>query len=259
MTFVGLLLMMSGALLGLIGGLGVAKLGSTLSRTQAASKPASLGMFLVALGAGVAARSWGLIGVAVVVGVFQFVTAPIAGHMVGRISARLEVDAGEDATGFSKGDLGAGALVIQVTLLWMILWRDSSPGVLLAGILVGAALVPLVGRTRGGVVLRFGAVRTAVEYTLSLIRSNFRTAVQVVRMNPTDVAETVVWCELETRSLRAAVFTANAISFTPGTLTLEFSETVPYRIAVHAMGMSNEEVIEDVARLESSAEQAGLT
>ena len=257
MTVVGVILMISGALLGLIGGVGVARLGSTLARTQAASKPASLGMFLVALGAGVAARSWALVGVAVVVGVFQFVTAPIAGHMVGRSSARLEVDPQEAPPSSSTPGFGAGALVGLVAVLWVILWRDASLGVLLAGVLVGVALVPLVGRKRGRA-LRFGAIVTAVEYTLSLIRSNFRTAVQVVRMNPNDVAETVVWCELETRSIRAAVFTANAISFTPGTLTLEFADSVPYRIAVHAMGMTREEVIEDVARLESAADRAGL-
>ena len=258
MTVIGVILMIFGALLGLIGGLGVARLGSTLARTQAASKPASLGMFLVALGAGVAARSWGLVGVAVVVGVFQFLTAPIAGHMVGRSSARLDVDLEDAELDSSMPGLGAGALVVLVAILWVILWRDASLGVLLAGLLVGGALVPLVGGTRRSS-LRVGAVVTAVEYTLSLIRSNFRTAVQVVRMNPNDVAETVVWCELETRSIRAAVFTANAISFTPGTLTLEFADSVPYRIAVHAMGMTSEEVIEDVARLESAAARAGLT
>ena len=82
MIVLGGFVMAIGALLIAIGGIGVARLKTTLARTHAASKPASLGMVLVTLGAGMTARSWGLVGIALVMGAFQFATAPIAGHLV---------------------------------------------------------------------------------------------------------------------------------------------------------------------------------
>lgn len=252
MTVIGMTLMVAGALLGLIGGLGVARLGTTLARTHAASKPASLGMVLVALGAGVAARSWALVGVALLMGIFQFLTAPIAGHLIGRAASDVSTETGRTAASFLSptGRLG---LFVQVSLLWVVLWRDLSPGVLLTGGLIGAALALLIG---GDPIsgLRLGAVRTMATYTASLIRSNLRTAIQVIRMGPSDVSETLVWCDLETRSARAAVFTANAITFSPGTLALEISDSVPYRIAVHALGRTDHEVTTEVSRLERTVE-----
>ena len=55
-------------------------------------------------------------------------------------------------------------------------------------------------------------------------------------MSPSDSTETVTWCDLDTRATTSAVFTANALTFSPGTLTLEVSETAPYRIAVPCFG-----------------------
>lgn len=255
MTALGIAIMVTGALLGAIGGLGVARLKSTLARSQAASKPASLGLVLAALGAGIASRSWTLVAVAIVIGLFQFLTAPIAGHLVGRVAfglsdVRVEVDESAAPT-----PLGRWPLVLQVTLLWAVLWRDFSPAVFLAGVLVGLVLAVLVGAGRSEERAGIGAVPTVSAYLASLIRSNFRTALQILRMSEEDVAETVLWCDLATRSTRAAVFTANATSFTPGTLTLDISDAFPYRVAVHALGRKADEVTAEIAQLEAGAER----
>ena len=84
MEIVGIAMMLAGAVLGLLSGVGVARLPSTLARIHAAAKPASLGLALVALGAGVTSRSLALLAVATLIVVFQFLTAPIAGHLLGR-------------------------------------------------------------------------------------------------------------------------------------------------------------------------------
>jgi multicomponent Na+:H+ antiporter subunit G len=240
-----------GAALGLIGGVGIARFRTTLSRTHAASKPASIGMVLVALGAGVSAESWGLVAVAAAIGLFQFATAPIAGHMIGRASVGLPEEGPE--TALIAVAISPLAMAAQTSLLWAALWRDASPGVLLAGAFIGAVLAMLIRGKRSGPPLSLGVFGTLSRYVLSLVRSNLRTALQVIRMSPADTAETIVWCELETRSVRTAVFTANATTFTPGTLTVEMSNSIPFKIAVHALGMSDDEVREEVSRLERDA------
>lgn len=252
MTELGLVVMTIGALLGVIGGIGVARLETTLARTHAASKPASLGMVLVALGAGIAARSWVLVGVAVVMGVFQFATAPVAGHLVGRATSHLSTREEDPVPGRPARPW---TLALQTTVLWAVLWRDPSPGVLIAGAAIGIVLGLIFGSNRPAPRLRARAIRIMAAYLVSLVQSNVRTAIQVIRMSPEDTSEAVAWCDLETQSVAGAVFIANAMTFSPGTLTLEMSDSSPYAIAVHALGKTEREITAEVTRLDLATRQ----
>ncbi|MEY4069229.1 MAG: hypothetical protein RLZZ332_1565 [Actinomycetota bacterium] len=73
-----------GALFAFIGALGLHRLADTRSRMHAATKPATLGVALCALGAALQLTSPSDVTKVVVIVVLQLVTAPIGAHMLGR-------------------------------------------------------------------------------------------------------------------------------------------------------------------------------
>ncbi|MFZ9804734.1 MAG: monovalent cation/H(+) antiporter subunit G [Ilumatobacteraceae bacterium] len=74
----------TGALFAFIGALGLDRLADTRSRMHAATKPATLGVALCALGAALQLTSPSDVTKVVVIVVLQLVTAPIGAHMLGR-------------------------------------------------------------------------------------------------------------------------------------------------------------------------------
>ena len=78
------LCMVSGALLALVASLGLYRLGSTRARMHATTKPATLGVLLCAVGAGLQISGASEVAKIVVIVVLQLVTAPIGAHMLGR-------------------------------------------------------------------------------------------------------------------------------------------------------------------------------
>ena len=85
---VGLLAILAGAALNLATAIGLLRLRDTFSRQHAASKPQTLGVLLVILGVGLTLRSGLAIGMLILVGVFQLLTIPVAGHMLTRAAYR---------------------------------------------------------------------------------------------------------------------------------------------------------------------------
>lgn len=254
MPILGSAMMVFGALLGLLSGLGLARLSSTLARIHAAAKPASLGLALVASGAGVASGSPALIGVALLVVVFQFLTAPVAGHLLGRSAAGRRFPEEDADPAPPPRHRRRWPIVLQTTVVWIVLWRDPGLGSVLAGLSIGL-FVSAVTRPRvsPGRVSLAGAVKAFASYAVSLVMANLRMARQVLAFWADDPVETVVVCDLETRRESVAFFGANATSFSPGTLTLELSDGPPYRMVVHALGRHAVEVKAEVAELEKSA------
>lgn len=252
MTWLGIVLMGAGAVLGLLSGVGVVRLPTPLARVHAAAKPASLGLALVALGAGVHASSWGLLALAGLVASFQFLTAPIAGHLLGRSIATGSLPPAGPGTSRAPR-LRRWPLVAQTAVIWPILWRDASLANVLAGLALGLALTLLIGpRPSPGRIRPLGMVTTAASYIGSLVAANLRMARQVLIPRPGDLEETIVTTRLSTESGSVAYFDANAISFSPGTLTLEITESPPYTMTVHALGQGTSEVDAEVAGLEES-------
>ena len=82
------LLLLSGVALAVTAGLGLLRFPDVFSRMHAATKPATLGLLLVVLGAALQMEDRGDAAKLVLVGAFQFVTAPVAAHMIGRAAYR---------------------------------------------------------------------------------------------------------------------------------------------------------------------------
>ena len=100
-------LLLGGVLLAVVAGIGLIRFPDVFSRMHAATKPATLGLLMVCLGAGLLMDDGADRAKLALVAVFQFLTAPVAAHMIGRAAYR----AGEgDLDGLVVDDLrGAGS------------------------------------------------------------------------------------------------------------------------------------------------------
>ncbi|MEX2291437.1 MAG: monovalent cation/H(+) antiporter subunit G [Mycobacteriales bacterium] len=82
------LLMLSGVALAVLAGLGLVRFPDVFSRMHAATKPATLGLLLVTVGAALRQDDGGNATKLLLVAAFQFLTAPVAAHMIGRAAYR---------------------------------------------------------------------------------------------------------------------------------------------------------------------------
>jgi len=75
-----------GAMLAAIAALGINRFGDVLSRMHAATKATTLGLALTLIGAAIAIPATGAVVKLLLVIVFQFMTAPVGAHLIGRAS-----------------------------------------------------------------------------------------------------------------------------------------------------------------------------
>ncbi len=268
MTFiqiVGAAFMISGALLSLLAAWGVLDFPSALARMHAATKSASLGLALIALGAGLGGESWGLAGIGVLITGFLFMTAPISGHLLGRaayaagqVSELVHDGLAGAEPARARIDRGSGhhfstSRWLGLLVVWVLLWRDLSPGTVVGGALV-ASMIELLRRVeqRREVNIK-GLAKFLLDYAWLVIASNLRVAREVITPSNEQIEEAIVAVPLRTRSVPTALLVANAISYTPGSLSIELS-TDPWILYVHVLHFTSiEQVQESVAALETLA------
>ena len=92
MTVLSSVLLLSGVFFSVVAGLGLVRLPDLFSRTHAATKPATLGLALILLGAALRMDNEGDAVKLLLVGAFTFVTAPVGAHMIGRSSYRSGIE-----------------------------------------------------------------------------------------------------------------------------------------------------------------------
>jgi multicomponent Na+:H+ antiporter subunit G len=81
-------LLLGGVALAVVAGIGLLRFPDVFSRMHAATKPATLGLLMVCLGAVLVVEDGSHRTKLVLVAVFQFLTAPVAAHMIGRAAYR---------------------------------------------------------------------------------------------------------------------------------------------------------------------------
>ena len=81
---VGAVCVMLGAFLCLAAAVGLARFPDVLSRMHAATKPQTLGLIFVVTGVELSLRSWAAFGTVLLIAALQFMTAPVAAHLVSR-------------------------------------------------------------------------------------------------------------------------------------------------------------------------------
>ncbi len=81
-------LLLSGVALAVLAGVGLVRFPDVFSRMHAATKPATLGLLLVMVGAALQMEERSDATKLLLVAAFQFLTAPVAAHMIGRAAYR---------------------------------------------------------------------------------------------------------------------------------------------------------------------------
>jgi len=107
----GAVLLFIGVFFTLVAAIGLVRFQDIYSRMHAASKPQFLGLMFVLVGVGLESWEWRWIVLTVVVLILQFLTAPVASHMVGRAVYRTGVAEPRPA----EGVVGADLLVDELT------------------------------------------------------------------------------------------------------------------------------------------------
>lgn len=149
------------------------------------------------------------------------------------------------------------ARVVLLTVIWVVLWSDLSLANVLSGLFVAGAIVA-AGDTwrRGTLIIRpLHALRFAGYFLVKLVESNFVVARTVIA--PRDRVHTgIVAVPLRGCSDAVVTLVADAISLTPGTLTVEVRRE-PLTLYVHALDTRDiEQVRRDIRTLEVLAVRA---
>lgn len=85
-----------GAVLALVGAIGLVRLPDIFARMHAATKPQTLGLLLILVGLALNVRTWASVATLLIVVGAQALTAPVTAHILGRAGYR---------TGISEDDL----------------------------------------------------------------------------------------------------------------------------------------------------------
>lgn len=144
-------------------------------------------------------------------------------------------------------------LIAWLTLVWMLLWEDLSAASLLGGALAGGTLVVLFPEAGPGRFVRvrpLAAARLALYFLIKVLEANLIVAWEVITPSNESVELGIVAVPLVGDSDVMLTLVANAITLTPGTLTLEVRKDPP-TVYVHVLHLRSVEAVRaDVRKLE---------
>jgi multicomponent Na+:H+ antiporter subunit E len=147
--------------------------------------------------------------------------------------------------------------VVVLVGIWLALWSDLSVANVASGLVVATAIVVLFDTWRPGtpVIRPLRAARFAAYFLYKLVEASIVVARTV--LSPGHRIHTgILAVPLRGCSDGVATLIADAISLTPGTLTLEVRRD-PLTLFVHALDVRNvEQVQSDVRKLEVLAVRA---
>ena len=157
---------------------------------------------------------------------------------------------------------GGGARLVRVTVImlwsaavWVALWSDLSVANVIWGLVIGAAVAVLVPPRTGPrqvAVRPLALLRFAGYFVVALVQASALVAWEVVTPG-SRIHAGIVATELRTRSPGVVTLIANAISLTPGTLTLEVHDDPP-TLYVHILHLRTvEQARADIRHLEDLA------
>ena len=143
---------------------------------------------------------------------------------------------------------------VVLVLVWVLLQGELSVGNLVGGVLVVATievLFPMSRRSRHRM-HPFGAAVFVGTLLRDLVVSSSTVVMTVLRPTPDRAYAEVIPVTLSTQSRLVTAIVANAISLTPGTLTVDVAATpAGYRLDVHALGrVDHDDFVASIGALE---------
>ena len=154
-----------------------------------------------------------------------------------------------------RGSAGRVVIAVWLTVMWVLLWGDVSLANVVTGAAVAAALVLVFppGATNDDpiVVRPLAATSFLVWFLGQLLITNLAVAREVLLpRSRSQIRPAVVAVRLKTNSGRLATIVANAITLTPGTLTID-ARGRPALLYVHVLSFTDvESATADVEDLE---------
>lgn len=147
---------------------------------------------------------------------------------------------------------------VALAAMWVALWGEISVANVVSAVLV-VALVSWLFAERSGKTYRvrvIGAVRALSFVAWSLVSSSIRVVTAVLVPSPRRIATSIQKVQLAESSSFIAAIVANAITLTPGTMSLEYDPTTGV-LSVHVLGEVDEhEFRGQVLRLEQLVAKA---
>ena len=133
-------------------------------------------------------------------------------------------------------------LTVVLTLLWLLLANDASPGNLLLGVVLGAAIAFLVGEGLWLPPVRFGRpwllLRLALHVLVDIVVANLQVALLV--LGPTArLRPAFIHVPLDSTHEIALTALISIVSLSPGTLCAELSDDRT-RLMVHVLDLDDE-------------------
>lgn len=112
---------------------------------------------------------------------------------------------------------------IWLTVVWIVLWRSTTPGTVVTGVVLAVALTWVVRRSddnrEGHRVRPLALLRYFAHMLVALVKSNVQLAWEV--LTPTDYTKPgLLEVQLPPSSELVLTVIANSITLTPGTMTL---------------------------------------
>lgn len=142
--------------------------------------------------------------------------------------------------------------IVWLTVVWVALWEELSVGNVVAGLLVALAVVSIAPVSRSGLhAFRvLPALRFLGYFVWKLVEASAIVAWEVVTPRER-INEGIVAIPIRGVSNMVTTIVANAISLTPGTLTLEVHQN-PTVLYVHVLHLHDiEQVRREVLHLEA--------
>lgn len=162
----------------------------------------------------------------------------------------------------NRSDLfGRAAIAAWLTVMWVLLWGHISLANVVTGLALAGTLVVVFppGDTNDDpmVIRPVAAVSFLVWFAWALVVTNVSVAREVLLpRSRSQIRTAVVAVPLQTQSGRLATIIANAITLTPGTLTID-ARGRPAVLYVHVLSFESEEaVLAEMADLERRAVRA---
>lgn len=131
--------------------------------------------------------------------------------------------------------------LVWLTLLWVALWGEPSPGNIAAGLAIALILelaFPTGARTQHRI-KTIPAISFGFYMLWGIVTSSVRVIAAVLRPTPTRVAVHMIDVPLVSSSPSVVAVTVNTISLTPGTLTIDHDDETNV-ITVHVLGEVDE-------------------
>lgn len=147
---------------------------------------------------------------------------------------------------------------LVLLVLWIALWGDVSVANLISGV-AAVAVVTWMFAERSGTTYQvrpWNAVRLIAFVAYSLVTSSARVAWAVLFPTPERTTTSVQTVKLQRGSVFVGAIVANAITLTPGTMTLEL-DPESLELQVHVLGEVDPETFRaDVLDLERRVAEA---